>query len=68
MAACNFILGLVIKFTSKALQWYQVQAKFESSCGRDGFNISLGKWTGKLLESELQGTIMNWPLGLDVIT
>ena len=42
-----------MKFTVKALQWYQVQAKFERSCGGDLFHISPGKWTGKLLESEL---------------
>jgi hypothetical protein len=53
IALCNFSSGLVIKFTFKALQWYQVQAKFESSCGGDDFNISPGKQTGKLLESEL---------------
>lgn len=53
MTVCNFSLGPVIKFTFKALQWYWAQAKFESNCGGDDFNISPGKWTGKLLESEL---------------
>lgn len=52
VAVCNFSSGLVIKFTFKALQWYQVQAKFESSCGGENFNISPGKWTGKLVENK----------------
>ena len=42
-----------MKFTFKALQGYPVQSKFERSCGGDNFSISPGRWTGKLLESEL---------------
>lgn len=59
MAPCNFSSSLVTKFTFKVLQWYQVQGKFEGSYRGDDFNISPGKWTGKLLDSELLKTILN---------